>query len=143
MTTSTKKPTTIFWIIASVLLLWNLSGIMAYVTQMTISDEALALLPTNEQLYYANVPFWVTAAFAVAVFAGTLGCIALLFRKKWAITLFIISLVGVLAQFIHNVFIQEFMEIVFKQLLWSFAIIAIAVFLIWFSKKANEKGWIF
>lgn len=72
-------------------------------------------LPAAEQAYYANVLIWVTGAFAFAVFAGTLGCIALLFRKHIAILLLYISLLAVLVQFVYNTLIQTDMKVLLKK----------------------------
>lgn len=107
-----------------------------------MTEEVLAALPKADQVYYNNVPAWVTGAFAVAVFAGVFACVGLLMRKKWAIILFIVSLIAVIAQFIYNFFIQTFMEVSGIKMIWPLVIIVIAVFLVWFSKKSENEGWI-
>ncbi|WP_456377636.1 hypothetical protein [Lutibacter sp.] len=142
MTNSTNKPTLTFWIISVVALIWNIMGVAAYLGQAYMTDDVLKMLPEGEQLYYNNIPAWVTAAFAIAVFAGLLGCIALLLRRRWAKILFILSLVAVLAQFIHNFFIQNYMEVTANKAIMPIVVIGIAIFLIWYSKKSETKGWI-
>lgn len=142
MTNSTNKPTATFWIISVMALIWNIMGVAAYLGQAYMTDDVLKALPDDEQLYYNNVPAWVTAAFAIAVFAGFLGCVALLLRKSWSKTLFIISLIAVLAQFIHNFFIQNYMEVTANKAIMPVVVIGIAIFLIWYSKKSDSKGWI-
>ena len=82
--TATNKPKTAFWIIAVIALIWNLMGVMAYLGQAYMTDETKALLPEAEKALYNNVPIWVTAAFAIAVFGGVLASIALLMRKQIA-----------------------------------------------------------
>lgn len=142
MTNSTNKPTTIFWIISVVALIWNIMGVAAYLGQAYMTNDVLKALPEAEQLYYNNIPAWVTAAFAIAVFAGFLGCIALLLRKSWSKILFILSLIAILAQFIHNFFIQDYMEVTVNKAFIPIIVIGIAIFLIWYSKKSESKGWI-
>ena len=105
-----------------------------------MSDNALALLPKAEQAYYNGVPIWVTAAFAISVFAGLIGCIALLMKKKIASLLFLISLIAVLIQFVYNVYIQEFMEVSGSTMVMPIVVIAVALFLIWYSKDCDKKG---
>ena len=61
------KPTPLYWLISILALFWNFMGIIAYLGQAYISDDALKMLPEENQLYFSNVPAWVTAAFAVAV----------------------------------------------------------------------------
>ena len=140
MTNSINKTTTTFWIISAVALLWNLMGVYAYLEQAYMTDEVIATLPEPEQMYYNNVEAWVIAAFAIAVFAGTFGCLALLFRKKMALILFILSLIAVLLQATYNFYIQKFMPIEGIQIICTLVIILIAILLIWFSKDAIKKG---
>jgi hypothetical protein len=142
MTKKTNKPTSAFWIIGAVALLWNIMGVAAYLGQAYMTDEVLKALSEGEQAYYENVPAWVTAAFAIAVFAGTFGCVGLLMRKKWATILFVISIIAVIAQSTYNLFIQKFMEVPLQHMIWSIVVIVIAIFLVWFSSNATKKGWV-
>lgn len=142
MSNSTNKPTSAFWTISIVAFLWNISGVVAYLGQAYMTDEVLLALPEAEQNYYNNVPAWVTAAFAIAVFAGIFACVGLLMRKKWATALFIISLIAVIVQFIYNFFIQTFVEVSGNKIILPIAIVIIALFLAWFSIKSEKKGWI-
>ena len=142
MTNSTNKPTSTFWIISITALLWNIMGVSAYLGQAYMTNEVLAALPDAEQAYYTNIPIWVTAAFALSVFSGTLGCIIMLLRKKLAIALFIISLVTVLLQFVYNFILQKEMEISIANFIMPVIVIIIASFLVWYSKKSAENNWI-
>lgn len=142
MNDSNNKPTTAFWIISVLALLWNIMGVVAYLGQAYMTEEVLATLPKGEQEYYNNVPAWVTAAFAIAVFAGVFGCVGLLMRKKWATILFVISLIAVIAQFTYNFLIQSDMEVTTIHMIWSFVVIIIAILLIFLSRKSEKEGWI-
>lgn len=142
METSTIKPPTQFWIISVIALIWNIMGVMAYLGQVYMTDEILASLPEADQLYIKNVPYWVTAAYATAVFTGVFGCIALLIRKKIAKLLFIVSLIAFLAQSAYNFFIQDFMVIQPLQMVWSFVILSICVFLVWYSTITIKRAWV-
>lgn len=142
MNDSANKPTTAFWIISVFALLWNIMGVVAYLGQAYMTEEVLKALPEGEQAYYNNAPAWVTAAFAIAVFAGVFGCIGLLMRKKWATILFVISLISVIAQFTYNFLIQTDMEVKTIHMIWSFVVIIIAILLIFLSRKSAKEGWI-
>ncbi len=61
-----------YWIVASILLIWNLMGILNYIQHMTITNEMLQQMPENQRILYADFPEWVQIAFAVAVFGGTI-----------------------------------------------------------------------
>lgn len=140
--TSTIKPTKAFWIISGIALFWNLLGIMAYLGQAYMTEEMLTALPDGDQAYYNNIPAWVTAAFAIAVFGGALGSLALLLRKKWAKIVLLVSLIAVLLQFIYNTLLQSYMEVTGEKLFMPLVVIIIAVFLVWFAKKSEKEGWI-
>lgn len=144
MTTETKvKPPAWFWIVSILALLWNLAGAMAYIGQAYMSDEVLAAMSEAERNLYETQPAWVTAAFAIAVWGGTLACIFLLLRKKWAKPLFIISLIGVLTQMSYNFFLSNAFE-VFEtvDMVMSVMIAIIGIALILFTNKAISKNWL-
>ena len=77
-----STPTRGFWIISGLALVWNLLGVANYLMSVTMDPEVLAALPEAEQALYADIPAWVTSAFAIAVFSGTLASLALLLRKR-------------------------------------------------------------
>lgn len=135
MGNQSKKSTTTFKIIAIVALIWNALGVFAYLGQAYMTDEAKALLPEVNQAFLNHVPTWYTAAFAIAVFAGFFGCLALLLRKQMTTMILSLSLLGVLAQAVYNFFIQEDMEITATTAGMPFMIIIVSVFLVWHSKK--------
>ncbi len=67
---SITKPPIWFWIVSVIALLWNGSGVYMYLIQ-AYDTESFRVMYTAEQLEMAhNTPSWVTAAFAIAVFAG-------------------------------------------------------------------------
>lgn len=134
------KPTPLYWLISIVALIWNFMGIIAYLGQAYISDDALKMLPEENQLYFSNVPAWVTAAFAVAVFGGFLGAIGLIIRKKWAYFLFVISFLAIVAQHVYNFFIQNYIEMTGSQIILPIVTFITALFLIYFSKQKSQQG---
>ena len=77
-----RKPSNLFWVISSIALVWNLMGVFNYLDQAFMTDKVLETLPKEQQILYQDVPAWVTAAFAIAVFSGTLGSLLLLLKKK-------------------------------------------------------------
>lgn len=138
--TNTNKPAVAFWVIGVIALIWNLMGVFAYLAQTYMTDDALALLPQGDQDYINNSPAWVTAAFAVAVFAGALGCIALLMRKKLATTLLILSFLAVMVQQVYQFFIQDYIDISGAKAVMPLMIIVVSAFLVWYSKNQTDKG---
>ena len=142
MNDKTIKPTSAFWIISVVALIWNVMGVIAYLGQAYMTEEVLKALPEGEQAYHNNIPAWVTAVFAIAVFAGVFGSIGLLMRKKWATILFVVSLIAVIAQSIYNFFIQTYVDVTGVKMIWPIVILIIAILLVFLSRKAAKEGWI-
>ena len=143
MTSYLRKPRRLFYVISSMALVWNLMGVFNYLVQVLMSDEVLASLPKDQQLLYQDVPAWVTAAFAVAVFSGTLGAVFLLLKKKIASTFFILSFVGIVTQMSYGLLLDEKTDNYGPLgLLMPLMIIAVGAYLIWYSKKAKENRWL-
>ncbi len=142
MTSTSNKPATWFWVVSSIALIWNLMGVMAYLAQVMMSPEALQALPENQRVLYESTPSWATGAFAVAVWGGALGCVLLLLRRKLATMVLIISLIGVIVQMYHSFFVSNSMEVFGPGgLVMPIMVVAIGIFLIWFSRKATANGW--
>lgn len=140
---STSKPKGTFWVIAILALIWNLLGVMAYLGQVLMSEETLAALPEEQQELYTNVPTWATAAFALAVWCGFLGSIFLVIRKKLAKTFFLVSLLGILVQMVYNFFLSKNIEVYGPGgYIMPVMVIIIGVFLVWYSKDADSKGYL-
>lgn len=138
MTDSTNKPPVWFWIVSVVALLWNGLGVMAYLTRAFATEEMIAALPEEQQAeFLIEYPAWYTAAFAIAVFAGALGCLALLLRKKMAYMLLLLSALGAIVQHVYL-----FMNVEMPSMVMPLMVIVVCLFLIWFSKNAISKGWI-
>ena len=140
MTNSMYKPPIWFWIVSVIALIWNGLGVMAYLGRAFATDEMIAALPEEQQAeFLVEYPAWYTAAFALAVFCGLLGCIALLIRKKWAHPLFVISALGAIVQ---HVYLFMNVEMNGATIVMPILVILVCLFLIWFAKNAISKSWI-
>jgi len=141
--TSTTKPATWFWVVSGIALVWNLMGVMAYIMQVTMSNEAFQALPENERALMESMPSWATSAFAIAVCGSTVGCVLLLLKKKLATLVLIFSFIGILVQMYYNLFMSKSMEVYGPgALAMPIMVLVIGAFLIWFSRKATANGWI-
>lgn len=140
---SDNKPPRYFWIVSAIMLVWNLLGIAAYLADVMISAERLAGMPAAQRALYEGMPAWATGAYAIAVFGGTLGCITLLLKKSLALPLFVVSLLGVLAQMGHAFLGSNTLEVMGPtSAIMPAVITVIAVFLIWFASSAKNRQWL-
>ncbi|MGG8496754.1 hypothetical protein ACQY1Q_10075 [Tenacibaculum sp. TC6] len=141
--TNSSKPSTFFWIFGVIALLWNAMGVNAYL-QQAYKTDAFKAMYTEEQLeMVTNTPSWVMAAFALAVFGGFIGCILLLLRKKIALPIFLVSLVGIIIQMIYNLFISKSIEVYGPgAIIMPIMVLIIGFLLYFFTKKSISKGWL-
>lgn len=131
-----------FWAIAIIALLWNLMGVGAYLAAAFGGEDMLleAYGEDGAQVMMGR-PAWATAAFAIAVFAGALGSLALLLRRSWATWLFILSFLGVIAQNIWGYFLSDAAKYMLDiDKIMVPMIIVFAIFLIWFARHMTAKG---
>jgi hypothetical protein len=141
---STTKPPIWFWIVSILALLWNLMGVMAYLGQAYMTDEMKAEYTAEQLALMESTPAWVTAAFAIAVWGGLLGCLALLLRKKWARPVLILSLIGIVAQMGHSFFMTNAAEVYgqVQGIITPLLVIIIAIALVQFARIAEKRNWI-
>ncbi len=140
---TTSKPNTGFWIIAVLALLWNLMGVFQYLTTTLMADTLAEAIPEEQMALMNALPSWYNYVFAVAVFAGTIGCLLLLIRKKLAVPVLGISLLAVLIQMGYWLFATDVMDVMgMTSVIMPLVVIIIAIFLYFYSKGASQKGWL-
>lgn len=128
-----------FWVITIFMLIWNILGCVNFFVQM--NPEMISSYRESEQAIIQGRPLWATMGFAVAVFGGAIGCVILLLKKSTAVYLFMASLLGVLVAAAHSLGVGiefgpgEIIGIILMPTI-------VAVFLIWYSIYAKNKGWV-
>lgn len=126
-----------FWVIGAVGLVFNLMGCLNYVSQM--NAESVSAMPEAYRAIVESRPAWGTAAFAIAVFGGSLGCVLLLFRRSAAIYVLIVALVAaVLAQLPF----LTMADLPGGAWIGWLSQVAVGAFLTWYSMLSRRKSWI-
>jgi len=131
-----------FWIVSVVALLWNLMGLFAFYSDMTISQDALAAMSADQRNLYETQPLWAKIAFGGAVILGVLGSIGLLMRKKWSTQVLLLSVAFVLAQMAHGFMSNSYEIMGSNALVMGVVVLVFALFLVWFSRHALVKGYL-
>ena len=132
-----------YWVLAVLVLLWEAFGCFTYLTQVRMTPEALAALPAAGREIWLSMPGWATSAYAVAVWVGLAGAIALLLRHRIARTSFIVSLAALLVQFGWVFLATPIMETIGAPAVALPAVIVIAgIVLVWFCSYAIRRGWL-
>lgn len=131
-----------FLIVGVVALLWNAIGIATYIMSVTMSPEALQIMPEAERVLY-DVPWWYTSAYAIGVFGGTLACVGLLIRKAWSVNLFVLSLVAVVVQMGYALLGTDLLAVKGgSAAVMPILIVVVAGFLAWYASSARNKKWL-
>lgn len=139
--TQANRPPIWFWMIGVAALLWNGIGVLAYLQQVMMSAEEFAALPSAQQELLSTQPVWVTAAFAIAVFAGFVASISWLLRKRITVRLFLLSLLAVIVQFGSYFIIDGYSEYMSGQgWLFPILILLLAVAFLLLSRRAEQTG---
>ena len=133
------------WIyVASVIFIgWNMTGAIFYLNEMFMGPEMFDTMNSAQQDFFSSRPAWVTASYATAVWVGLVGAFLLLLRKRLALPVFIVSLIGALLQITYNLFIGGGLEAFGPSALIVPSLVTIIGFVeVWASKKATDEGWL-
>lgn len=129
--------------VAITALLWNLLGCAAYLADVTLTPEDIAGLSAAQRALYESRPVWAVAATAIAVWGGAVGCVGLIMRKRWAATVLVASLAGVIVQDVGLFVLTEAASLSGPS---AFAlqglVLVVAVGLAFLGRKAGREGWI-
>lgn len=132
-----------FYTIGWLALAWNIIGVLAYISQVTTSEEALSALSDARREMMLATPSWVIGVYALATNTGALGCILLLLRKLWAQSVFIFSLACIIIQFGYSLIFLDYVAVVSGgEMALAAVVVAIGIFLVIYARNAAEKGWI-
>ena len=97
------------WLVGIVSLLWNAFGGYDYVmTHMgDLSYFEMMGMGQAELDFFASLPAWAIALWAIGVWGSVLGSVLLLIRSRHAASAFLISLVGALASFLAQFTLEK------------------------------------
>lgn len=143
MSDGNNKPPKSFYWIAGIGLAWNVVGLLAYISQMTMSPDVLADLAEPQRAFLETRPAWASSAFAIAVNAGVIGCLLLLLKQSVARLVLILSLAAVVVQNLHAYGLSNGMEVFgVAGVGATAAILVIGAYLVKMATDANKAGWL-
>jgi len=130
------------WVIGIVALLWNAIGAFDYLMTQTRNAAYMGAFPPEQLAFFYGLPMWVTAAWALAVWGGVLGSVLLLLRRRLAVPVFLVSLVGMAVTTFHNYVLSNALEIfpdTFSKV-FTVVITPITVGLSFYARAMRERG---
>jgi hypothetical protein len=123
-------------------LLWNCIGAFDYLMTQTKNPAYMSAFPPEQLAFFYGLPVWVVAAWAFAVWGGVLGSVLLLLRKRLAVPVFLVSLVGMVVTTLHNWLLSNAFELftdTFSRVFTVF-IIVITVALYLYARAMEKRG---
>ena len=132
-----------FRVVSILALLWNLLGVAMFFLQTGMTAEDIAALPEAQRVVYEAMPSWLAVFYGLSVFAGALGSLGLVLRRRWAMPLFAVSLAAVLVQMSAIYALTPAWQASGASgLPMTLVIVGIAVFLFWYARRASKRGWL-
>jgi len=132
-----------FMPVAIIALIWNLLGCLAYLGDVMLTPEMVALLPPSQQEMYAARTAWSVSATAIAVWFGAAGSLGLILRKKWSMPLLLLSLLAVIVQDIGLYTMTNAAALAGPlALVLQGVVLAGSIALLMLARTSIAKGWI-
>ncbi|NOX41962.1 MAG: hypothetical protein GXP05_16130 [Alphaproteobacteria bacterium] len=124
--------------LGGVAVLWNGLGVVLWGGTSFMPATFLADTPPEQLEYVSGLPGWSTFAWGLGVLAGFVGSILLLLRNKLAELVFVLSLVGAVAN--TMVYFTNPPPEGFFSLPLTLFIIGFACFILWFAHIMKRRG---
>lgn len=131
------------WAVALLGGLWNVYGVYQFAGTFTPAGPAAmtaGMTPAQAEIYL-GLPAWISVVFAVGVFGGLVGSIALALRRRIAVPVFAASLAGYVLLFAGDAWYGVFAAIP-SQLAILAVVVLIAAALFWISRLAARRGFL-
>lgn len=135
-----KKPSVWYWVIAVLGLLWNSFGAADYLAYHLDTAAYEARMEPDAVAYYNGLPGWLMYAWALAVWGGVLGWVLMLLRSRFAVPVFLVSLVAMVVNFGWWVPTGGLSVMPAAGLVVTALVVAGAVFALWFARRARANG---
>lgn len=134
------KPPTSFWLVAIFAIVWNIIEIYFSYFELDFLEKKLT---TEEFENIQSIPLWYIIVFMVALFSEMLGSFMLFIRRKIASKFFAMSLIALLFIELYWLVVLDIEKtsMVFSIII-PVVVIAIAIFLYFYSKRAAKNGWL-
>jgi hypothetical protein len=130
------------WVVGIIALLWNCIGAFDYLMTQTKNAAYMSAFPPEQLAFFYGLPVWVVAAWAFAVWGGVLGSVLLLLRRRLAVPVFLVSLVGMAVTTFHNWLLANAFELfsdTFSRV-FTVVIIVITVGLYFYARAMEQRG---
>jgi hypothetical protein len=130
------------WYIAAAIasLLFMLLGCAAYLLDVTTDP---ASLPLDQRAAHDAQPMWLISANAIAVWAGAVGALFLLLRRRLAETLMLVSMTAVTIWLAGLLLVPRLRDLLGTDDLAAAVVVSLITWTIyWFARHSRQRGWL-
>ena len=129
-----------YWAGAISSLLFMLLGCVVYAMHVYTDP---ATLPLDQRVMFEAEPAWVTMMLGVASIIGAAGAVMLLFRRKAAVPLLLIALVGSGVWFAGLMTAPKLRDLLSTTEIGVLIVtVAIVWMIFWFARHSRQRGWL-
>lgn len=141
-TTDRVKTPWHIWAVGIVMTLWNSIGCLDYTMTQTQNADYLAAYSSAQLDYFSSFPAWADGAWALGVWGAILGSVLILFRSRFSLYAYIISLLGLIISSGYHLTSGASMELVggIGGLVFTGIIYIIAIGQLYYSKRMMRAG---
>ena len=136
-----KRPVHL-WIVGILATIWNAFGAIDYVMTQTVNEAYLSQMTPEQRDYFLNFPPLMDAAWALGVWGAFLGSLLLLFRSRYAVAAFAVSLIGLAISTAYQYFVATPPDSLVNgvYLAMNIAIWSIAIALFLYARRQRANG---
>jgi hypothetical protein len=131
------------WLIGIFAVLFNSIGVFDFVMAMVQGTKYMAStgMTPDQIAHYQAMPIWMTAVWAVGVWAAFFASIVLLLRRKIAYAFFVMSAAAFVINLIYNYALTDGGAVLGQQMaIISAVILTLLLFFIWYSHAMRRQG---
>jgi magnesium-transporting ATPase (P-type) len=130
---------------------WYLAGAAASLLFMLVGCVVYAMhiytdpatLPLDQRVMFEAEPRWVTTALGIAAVVGAVGAVLLLLRRKMAVPLLLVALLGAIVWGVGLLAAPRLRDLLSTN---EIAVVIVAIALTWtiyrFGRHSRERGWL-
>jgi hypothetical protein len=146
-TTAQGRTPAHLWIVGILSLLWSCMGAYDYVmTRMHnmayIAKSMPGIDPNVGLAWIENMPMYAQIGWGLGVWGALLGAVLLLVRSRYAVWAYAASMLGIVLSIGYQIALAPPLPgadgVMFK--IFPYVIIAIGLFLLWYSSSMDKKG---
>ena len=130
------------WLVGIIGGLWSVMGVVSFIsTQMNV-EAMMSGFPPQQRAYFLSFPLWTDGFWAISVFAGLIGCVLLLLRKRLAAPFLFASLIGATVYSLGGLFLLGGMDVMRETggLGLSFVPIVVGAILALYARAMSKNG---